>query len=206
MPTELELSATELIAERPFTDPRWTADDLGVLHELAARLAQRAADAGREDGWLCWRDGSAESQLLVPSWDRLERTESAAGVGFFGQLRPDPDGPFPTRLERSVADAGARAGWLLAYFNVRFLDQAADGPRRYGNFVVVTSRDEARALVHDADHREAVGRSPGSYRSIRIHRLALNGVATRRPRIHVNETLYLDFAESPAWRAVRSCA
>jgi hypothetical protein len=202
--TERELIADAVVVGRPFTDPGRTADDVRTLGMLADLLAERAADTSRSDGWRRWRDGVAESLLLVPSWERLETAESPAGVGFFGQLRPDPEGPFPPRLERAVADAGARAGWLLAYLNTRFLEPAADGARRYGNLVVISSREEARALAEYADHAEAVRRSAGTYRSIRIHRLALDGIATRRPAFRVNETLYLDFGDAPPWRAVRT--
>ena len=203
---ELELAATELVADRPFAAVARTDDDLEILHELAARLAERAADPTRPTGWQHWRGDAADSLLLVPSWERLETFANPAGVGFFGQLRPDPDGPFPPHLERSVAAAGARAGWLLAYFNVRFLEPAPDGARRYGNLVVIASREQARSLAHDADHGEALRLSSGAYRSIRIHRLELEGVATRRPAIRVRETLYLDFTDSPPWRAVRTCS
>jgi hypothetical protein len=200
---ELELAPGELVEGRPFSDPRETAGDLATLEELAGTLAGRAADPARTDGWERWRDAVADHLLLVPSWQRLERTTQAAGVGFFGQLRPRLDAEFPPRLERAVADGGARAGWLLAYLNVRFLEPAPDGAPRYGNLVVATSRAATRALVHDADHHDAVRRSPGTYRSIRIHRLVLDGAPARRPAIAVCETLYLDFGESPPWRAVR---
>jgi len=200
---EAELAACEPVPGRPFTDPRRTAEDLATLHELAATLARRAADAARTDGWARFRDAVADHLLLVPSWERLEHATAAAGVGFFGQLRVHPAAAFPPHLEPAVADGAVRAGWLLAYLNVRFLEPAPDGAPRYGNLVVAASRAATHTLALDSDHDDAVRRAPGSYRSIRIHRLAFDGAPTRRPAIRLREALYVDFDASPPWRAVR---
>jgi hypothetical protein len=179
-----------------------TADDLATLRALASTLATRARDPARRDGWAGFGDASADYLLLVPSFDRLTATAVAAGVGFFGDLRPAPEAEFPPQLERAVADAAARGGWLLAYLNARFREPAADGAPRYGNLVVVTSRAATDALVRDAHHAEAVRLAPGAYRAIRIHRLAVSGLAAARPSLRLDETLVLDFATSPRSRSL----
>jgi hypothetical protein len=183
-----------------------TAHDLATLRVLAATLARRAGDAARRDGWARFHDAAADHLLLVPSWERLERTAAAAGVGFFGDLRPAPEAEFPPHLERAVADAAARGGWLLAYLNARFRAPAADGALRYGNLVVVTSRAATEALVGDAHHADAVRRAAGAYRAIRIHRLALHGLTTASPALRLRETLHLDFEGSPMSRTVVAAA
>jgi hypothetical protein len=168
------------------------------LSTLACILDTLADHRARRDGWTTWRDSRATHRWLVPSWERLETATEAAGVGFFGDLRPDGADPFPSHLEPRVAESAARQGWLLAYLNVRF-----EGPV-YANLVVVTERAAVHALACDAAHTEAVARAPAAYESVRIHRLALAGPPASRPPIEILETLYIDYRTSPPRREVRA--
>ena len=170
--------------------------DLATLAYILDALASRGA---ARSGWTTWRDAQATHRWLVPSWDRLVETTEAAGVGFFGELRPGGADRFPSQLEPLVAEAAAAQGWLLAYLNVRF-DQ---GPV-YANLVVVTERSAVQALAGDAAHGEAVVRAAATYESIRIHRLALVGPPAARPPIEVIETLQIDYRTAPPRREVRA--
>jgi hypothetical protein len=167
-----------------------------TLQYLLAALSEHGP---RRDGWTRWRDRSAVHRWLVPSWERLSARTEAAGVGFFGRLRPDAADTFPSHLEPRVAETAAAQGWLLAYLNVRF----EKGPR-YANLVVVTDREATRRLAADPAHEEAVGRAAVTYDSIRIHRLALAGPPASRPPIELLETLTIDFRRSPPRRDVRA--
>jgi len=169
--------------------------DLSTLEYILDALADRRA---RRTGWTIWRDSQAAHRWLVPSWDRLAETSEAAGVGFFGQLRPGGVDAFPSHLEPRVAETAAEEGWLLAYLNVRF----DDGPV-YANLVIVTERAALQALARDAAHTEAVTRAAATYESIRIHRLALAGAPASRPPIEILETLTIDYGCSPPRREVR---
>jgi len=204
MATDDLLAAGAAGPGHPFADPARTQEDVEVLHELTAVLAAAADAPGRTDGWRHWTNRLGTHRLLVPSWARLAAASSARGVGFFGQLRPADDDTFPPTLEPRVAEAGAREGWLLAYLNVRFAPApGADAPR-YGNLVVLTDREAAIATLDGCpEHVEAVERSPGAYRSLRIHRLVLDGAPLSLPPLRVTSTLYRDYATTPPWGAVR---
>jgi hypothetical protein len=169
--------------------------DLTTLAYILDALADHRA---RQDGWTTWRDSRATHRWLVPSWERVEAATAAAGVGFFGDLRPDGADPFPSHLEPRVAETAARQGWLLAYLNVRF-----EG-RVYANLVVVTERSAVHALAGDAAHAEAVARAAAAYESIRIHRLTLAGPPASWPSIEILETLCIDYRTSPPRREVRA--
>jgi len=170
--------------------------DLSTLVYILDALADRRTSPS---GWTTWRDAGATHRWLVPSWDRLAVATEAAGVGFFGQLRPRGADRFPSHLEPRVAETAAAQGWLLAYLNVRF----DDGPV-YANLVLVTERSAVRALAGDAAHIEAVTRAAATYASIRIHRLALTGPPASRPPIEILETLSIDYRTSPPRREVRA--
>src|SRR6266849_10894750 len=183
---------------RHFADPSWTVADRSTLRYITAALADRAGRPARRNGWTTWRDRQASHRWLLPSWDRLQATSEAAGVGFFGQLRTGGADAFPSHLEPRVAETAAQQGWLLAYLNVRF----EDGPV-YANLVVVTERAAVHTLAHNAAHTEAVLRAAATYESIRIHRLTLAGPPASRPPIEIQETLYIDYRFSPPRREVR---
>jgi len=181
-----------------FSDPSWNVADRATLRYITDALADRAGRRARRNGWTTWTDSHASHRWLLPSWDRLTATSSAAGVGFFGQLRTGGADAFPSHLEPRVAETAAQQGWLLAYLNVRF----DDGPV-YANLVVVTERAAVSTLAGDAAHAEAVLRAEATYESIRIHRLTFGGPPTSRPPIEIQETLYIDYRSSPPRREVR---
>ncbi len=181
-----------------FADPSWTVADHSTLRYIADALANRADRVERRDGWTTWSDSHASHRWLLPSWDRLTAASEAAGVGFFGQLRTGGADLFPSHLEPGVAETAAQQGWLLAYLNVRF----DDGPV-YANLVVVTERAAVHMLAGDGSHTEAVMRAPGTYESIRIHRLRFDGPPASRSPIEILETLYIDYRSFPFQREVR---
>jgi hypothetical protein len=55
----------------------------------------------------------------------------------------------------------------------------------------------------DPAHTAAVARTPQHYRSLRLHRGVLADGGLGATRAHVAETVYLDFGETPTWRALR---
>ena len=184
------------MTRRDFSDPRWTVADRSTLAYITDSLARRRT---RPNGWMMWTDSKAAHRWLVPSWDRLIEARAAAGVGFFGQLRPHGADAFPSHLEPRVAETAAQQGWLLAYLNVRF----HRGPV-YANLVLVTERAAVHALAADAAHTEAVRRAAATYESIRIHRLTLAGPPAARPAVEIVETLYIDYRTSPPRRELRA--
>jgi hypothetical protein len=178
--------------------------DLTTLQAVVAALAERAGRERAADGWLIWSTPTMSHRWLIPSWKRLATTDSAEGVGFFGELRAGGSDDFPPDLEPRVADRAAGQGWLLAYLNVRFIAKSSCGAPRYANLVVMSDRAAAQSLANDATHAEAVTRAASAYHSIRIHRLAVTGPLIARPQIRITETLSIDYASTPPTRAVTS--
>ena len=121
------------------------------------------------------------------------------GIGFFGQTREHVDHAPILRLERELLAQASRFPGLLAYHNVRF----ADG--RWGNLVLFASAEGPAHVRSDPTHARALERTPAHYRSVRLHRLRLDGVAPGDPPPVLDSTLLIDFGEVPAWRAVRRC-
>ncbi len=95
-----------------------------------------------------------------------------------------------------MARASALPG-LIAYHNARLADD------RWGNLVAFSAPTDTVALAGDAQHGEAVAATPRHYASLRLHRGELADGCLGAAGVAIHETLYLDFAQSPAWRALR---
>jgi hypothetical protein len=192
----LTLRADERVAGRPFSDAGHTARDRATLGRL--QIALKGAAGGRRASELRFADAVGVHYVAVPDWDALEERRPVAVVGFFGQARPRVDhGPILALEEDIVARAAAVSG-LLAYHNARL---AGGG---WGNLVVFASQDATGALAQDPQHASAVARAPQHYASLRLHRGALADGCLGEAAIAIGETLYFDFAETPAWRAIRA--
>ena len=190
------LGADEQIAGRVFCDPAHTPRDVAVLALLRAAM-QRAA-GGRRAPELRFADAVGVHHLAVPDWEALAARRPDAVVGFFGQARAGVDHAPIIAIEKDIVARAAEVPGLLAYHNARLADD------RWGNLVVFDSPSATGALAGDPQHAAAVARTPEHYDSLRLHRGALADGALGEAPITVGETLYLDFAETPAWRAVRT--
>jgi hypothetical protein len=192
----LRLEAAEVVDGRPFTDPQATAADAAVLGLLQATLRRTARGARGEVAGFA--DETGRHHVVVPDWESLAAIRPAALVGFFGQARDGVDHRAIIALEHEIVGRARAFPGLLAYHNA----QLANG--RWGNLVVFRAPGGTADVTADPLHAAAVARTPDHYHSLRLHRgvLADGCLGASPPRLA--ETLYLDFAETPAWRAVRT--
>jgi hypothetical protein len=192
----LHLQADQTVAGRGFSDPVHTARDGATLTQLRVALARAAA--GPRATVLRFADDIGEHRIAVPDWRALETLRPVAIVGFFGQARDDVDHGAIVALEHDIVARAAAFPGLLAYHNARL----ADG--QWGNLVVFASSADTAGLLGDPIHQDALARTPRHYASLRLHRGVLAGGCLGAAPARIGETLYLDFAETPPWRAVRS--
>jgi hypothetical protein len=192
------LRADEIVAGRAFSDPVHSAGDCATLAVLRAAL--RRAGAGSQAPVLRFADETGEHHVVVPDWAGLAAARRTAIVGFFGQARDDVDHARISALEHEIVARAAACPGRLAYHNARL----ASG--QWGNLVVFGSQSATAGVTGDPVHAAAVARTPHHYRSLRLHRgsLADGGLGSAQPALH--ETLYLDFGETPPWRALRAYA
>jgi hypothetical protein len=191
----LALGADEHVPGRGFCDPAHTALDVATLSALRDAVKRQAGN--RCATVLSFTDEIGEHCVVVPDWGALARPEPVALVGFFGQSREQVDhSPIVTMEHQIVARAAAFPG-LLSYHNAQ-LDE-----NRWGNMVVFASRAAVACLTPDPVHIRAVASAPNHYESLRLHRGSLADGLLGDADILLGETLYLDFAEHPAWRGLR---
>lgn len=193
MTLDVSLLPGEAVLGREFTDPARSLDDLAALARIRASLVTRLRSGLAGGAWT----GAGESHwLVVPAVRALVQSQSAFGVGFFGQARERVDhGPILDLEQELLARAPCLPG-LLAYYNVRFVNG------QWGNLVVFARKDDPRRVRSDQTHLEALARTADHYRSVRLHRLRFPDGALRGAAAH-ESTLLIDFTETPPWRAVR---
>jgi hypothetical protein len=189
------LGKDERIAGRAFSDPAHTGRDLVTLGLLRAALRRAAID--QRARVLRFADDVGEHTVSVPDWAALESRRPIAVIGFFGQAREEVDHAAIVALEHQIVARASTFPGLLAYHNARLRSG------EWGNMVLFASRADAAAVTGDAVHADAVERTPRHYASLRLHRgvAADGGLGTAG--VTVAETLYLHFADHPAWRGLR---
>ncbi len=190
------LGGDERVGGRSFSDPGHTDADLAILADLRASL--RHAAARERAPSLRFSDDVGVHHVVVPDWRALAAAAPVAIVGFFGQARDDLDHAPIVALEASIVARAASFRGLLAYHNARL----ANG--QWGNLVAFASRAAAGGLAGDPQHASAVAATPRHYASLRLHRGEIGGGCLGSERATVSETLYLDFSQTPPWRALRA--
>ncbi len=181
---------------RPFSDPEATAQDLAALEAMRAALREHAEKRSTDGTWID-RSGAAH-WLVAPRPERLLERAACLAIGFFGQARVDVDHQPIISLEHAMLARAEEIRGLLAYHDVQF----AHG--QWGNLVLFEDGTDTGPLRIEQHHAEAITRAPGHYHSLRLHRGRLPDGPLGSRELELVTTLYLDFAETPPWRAVRS--
>ena len=199
------LGPSDLLRDRPFTDPEHTAGDALVMTMMLAREREIARS------WSPDIEGPGISEsltddgrylLAVPDGRALLAARDVTAVGFFGQLRAGIDHAVLFDHERRIAQtfpAFAPLGFL-SYFDV--------GPEhgRYGNLILFWTPDVPTEWHTGPVHRLAVAAAPSHYDHIRLHRGRIPGPFAGRGRLQLQRTQYLDFTGARPWRALRAYA
>ena len=201
------LEPMELVAERPFTHPRHTADDLLALRYMIDQLCllleqsdrytlhappvtlYQAETNGRQHRFVI----AQPKQLQIPN-------RPLAVVGFFGQKRADSGSLLPLMEEM---DNALRAEFpdhpdLYSYSTLEL-------PNGDCGNLVLFAREEA--ITHwgwgQAHVKAAFELSPQYYDSIRLYngRLPLGLMVSNL--LHLSRIKYYDYNETPLWRGVR---
>jgi hypothetical protein len=199
------LSASDILPDRPFTDPKETHDDLLVMSRMLALEREIALTWGPEvDGpGISEQTSEGWRQLLaVPDGHALLRARDITAVGFFGRLRDDVDHAVLFEHERRIAAT------FPQYASLGFLSYLDVGPEhgRYGNLILFWSPDVPDAWHRGEAHRRAVADAPAHYLHIRLHKGHIAGPFMGAGEVQVLRTQYLDFSGARPWRALRKYA
>lgn len=202
----IQLHETELLPDRPFTDPRSTLRDLAAmeftLNLLRGVMGQpQYLTMDRRHQQIFW--GNPEQQqhrLIVNDAPQLLSRDHFVLVGFFGNRRRDEIAaaqPIDATDARLVEELSHHQG-LLTYCTCCFPDGT------YGNTILFADEEAKLHWATSLVHRIAVDTiSPNYYHHIRLHSGVLSApLLFAQPGV-LHVTKYYDFAQLPVWRAVR---
>lgn len=200
----VHLSPTEIIKERPFTNPKNSAADLANLQYIADKvryllLSQPgyfdtqlfpAVIYFTEEEGRYFRVTITQPQILLASQDFY-------AVGFCGLKRPMSDrGPVDT-IDAELIDEFPEHPNLICYCTLEV------EPGHSCNLVLF---DDPAGLIHwsrSAKHARAVELSPNYYLSIRLHNALLPGGLWSDQPLMLLRTKYFDFQGETMWWGLR---
>jgi hypothetical protein len=202
MTPALQLERSTILAERPFTHPAKSLEDVTQLRALIDKLrgALPGAEAAPSPGvFVEWQGADPpDCRIVIANANRLRAPTDLYIVGFFGQKRAEAD---PTPLDAVdgalIAEFTQHPG-VLSYCS----GQLADG--NWGNLVVLTSPAAREHWRTSERHAYAVrDLTPGYYGTIRLHNGLLPGGLFSGHNLILQRTKYYDFHDPSPWYAIR---
>jgi hypothetical protein len=200
-PEILHLTPAEIAADRPFTDPAHSADDMRVLDVMRVHLTHalhenQPCPAGAT--LYLTEDGGRQHRIVVLNREAILSASSLSVVGFFGERHPEADAGMMDGIDNELIGEMHSFPNMFSYSSL----ERPDG--NWANLVLLSSAPGPRHWRESARHGHAAYQiAPRYYRSIRLHNAALpNGL--RGPGPQLVRTTYYDFQQGAWWQAVRA--
>lgn len=197
-----QLGRATLLAERPFTHPAHSLDDVAQLEGLLQKLrpALKRAEAMIESNvFVEWQGGSPpDCRLVIARTEPLRAPTDLTIVGFFGQKRASADPDPLDVVDGKLIDEFVQHPGVLSYCS----QQLPDG--NWGNLVVLASAEAREHWRTSERHAYAVRElTPGYYRTLRLHNASLPGGLFSGQALVLQRTKYYDFQDPSPWYATR---
>jgi hypothetical protein len=202
------LEPMEIVAERPFTHPSHTTNDLSALRYMIDQLCLLLSEPGRyaqqpppvtlyqsEANGRQHRFVMAQpEQLQIPN-------RPLTVVGFFGQKRKRISvslTPLMAAMDQALREEFPNHPELFSYSTLELADEDC------GNLVLFAHDAAIDYWGRSQAHMRAVYElSPSYYDSVRLYngRLPLGLMVSNL--LHLSRIKYYDYSSVPLWRAVR---
>jgi hypothetical protein len=194
----IALSSSDQLADRPFTDPAYTAHDQAIMSFTLDQLRILASQAPStpQPQWV--EVAQRRHRFIIIDHRALVTLPLLTLVGFFGQRRRDADATPVNHVDGELVVELTEHAGLLSYCTL-FLDNGD-----YGNVVVFAS--EAAKLHWSTGERHAYAvrtLSPKYYESVRLHNGYVAGGLLSGTLPVIERTKYLDYRGMLPWRGVR---
>jgi hypothetical protein len=199
----IRLNWSDIVPDRPFTNPDNNAEDLGHLQYMIERLrgllTHVEIPAQPRPYVLYLEEGEERRQriALARPEELLACTELAV-VGFCGAKWPEADRAPLDAVDEELVEEFMLHPHLLSYSSL----QVEDGNWR--NLVLFSHPQGIGHWVVSLKHAGAVRElAPRYYMNIRLHNGVLPGGLLSGQALRLTRTKYYDYGEQPLWWAVR---
>ncbi len=198
------LKATEMVMERPFTNPAASVQDLMILEYMLSSLRQLLLDHQikpmDETGLFNLQVSELDQRyhrVVISQPEQLLSSDHLTVVGFCGQKRPGANSESVDMVDDALVAELPQHPNLLSYSTLRL-------PCGNSSNLVVFAKPEG--LGHWAKsmtHAQAVYLAPSFYQSIRLHNATLAGGIFSGQKIKLQRTKYFSYEAEQTWMAVR---
>jgi hypothetical protein len=199
------LAASELLADRPFTNPEHTWDDARAIGFALERLRALVhipppPNTRTPIPQIYWLETNGRiHRLIISNAAALRSALNLTLVGFFGQRRPNADPAPVSQIDSELIDELGEHPGLLSYCSL--LMENGD----YGNIVLFASSEAKSHWATSSRHAYAVRViSPKYYATVRLHNGVIPGGLVAGAAPIVESTKYLDYRPMLPWRGIRT--
>lgn len=207
MPTSadyIRLDWSDIVPDRPFTNPDHNAGDLAHLQYMVERLRGLLSQAqiipARPRPYVLHLEeaGGRRHRIALARPEELVICPELAVVGFCGTRWPDADRAPLDAVDAELLAEFMQHSYLLSYSSLEVED---------GNWRNLVLFSHAQGIGHWAislKHAQAAQvLAPSYYQNIRLHNGVLPGGLMSDHDLILTRTKYYDYQDQPLWWAVR---
>lgn len=205
MENVVQLTPTDIVAERPFTHPSHIPGDLSTLRYMARQLCltlqnpHMPTDLPQTILFNMPGQASWIHRQVLANPQHFKETSLIHVVGFFGQSRSQADIELAQEFDLTLMKEIPLHDGLISYSTMLLKDG------NYANFVLFTSENTLIAWSRSEAHAKAVYElSPNFYHSIRIYNGRLPHGIQQSDALKLHKARYFDYDHPPLWRGVRT--
>ena len=203
-PDYIRLDWSDLVPDRPFTNPDHNVEDLVHLQYMIEKLRQLLSQAEAIPAeprpyvlYLAEVGGRRHRIAIARPKELLSRDELAV-VGFCGNKWPEADRAPLDRVDTELVDEFRQHPHLLSYSSL----EVEDGNWR--NLVLFGHPQGIGQWAISLKHAAAAQTlAPQYYRNVRLHNGVLPGGLISGNEINLSRTKYYDYQDQTLWWAVR---
>lgn len=207
MENVVQLSPTDILAERPFTHSTHIPGDLSTLRYMAGQLCltlqnpHMSTDLPQTILFNLPGKSSWIHRQVLANPQHFEKTNLIHVVGFFGQSRSQADIELAQEFDLTLMKEIPLHEGLISYSTMLLKDG------NYANLVLFTSEMAQMGWSRSEAHAKAVYElSPSYYHSIRIYNGRLPHGIQQSNALILQKARYFDYDQYPMWRGLRTLA
>lgn len=205
MENVVQLSPTDILAERPFTHPTHIPGDLSTLRYMARQLCltlqnpHMPTDLPQTILFNMPGQSSWIHRQVLANPHHFKTINLIHVVGFFGQSRSQADIELAQEFDKTLMKEIPQHDGLISYSTMLLQD------RNFANLVLFTSETAQMGWSRSEAHGKAVYElSPNYYHSIRIYNGRLPNGIQQSDALALHKARYFDYDQAPVWRGVRT--
>ena len=203
--TLVQLTPTDIVTDRPFTDLSHTTQDTQAIRFMVVCVGLvlgQLSELERAAGAVQFHQPSSESwvhRVVITQPERLLVQAPLTTVGFFGIKSAKANVPLAQRLDRQLIPELSNYDDLLAYATICL------PTGNFANLVLFASPEGKDLWGQSTKHAEAIRLlTPDYYAAVRLYNGELPYGIADPDSLRLALVKYYDYGSHPLWRAVRS--